>query len=98
MLGCLSFSLPGARFETKLRHILEAFDHLWCLLQGLVPFGVSWSNQGAQMSYVALLCRREHRFSEICWILGQKVGRPVAACGALLQPSRSPIEEDKMIR
>ena len=32
-LGCLSFCLPGGRFKTNLTHILEAFDHLWCLLQ-----------------------------------------------------------------
>ena len=90
MLGCLSFCLPGVRFETNLSDILEAFDHLSCLLQALVPFGLHWSSQGAQMSYLALLCRREHRFREICWILGQKVGRPVAACGGLLHPSRAP--------
>ena len=34
MLGCLSFCLPGGRFGTNLSHILEAFDHLWCLLGG----------------------------------------------------------------
>ena len=27
------------------------------------------------------LCRREHRFREICWILGQNPGQPVAAWG-----------------
>ena len=84
-----------------------------------MPFGLQWSGQDTQMSYIALLCRREHRFTDICWFLGQKLGRPeipcgslwqpwarssgglkspVAACGSLLQPSRSPIEEDKMIR
>ena len=60
----------------------------------------------------ACLCRLEYRFKEICWILsekvgqpvaawgneGQRVGQPVAACGNELRPSRSPIEEDKMIR
>ena len=33
MLGCLSFCLPGDRFGTNLSYILEAFDHLWCLLR-----------------------------------------------------------------
>ena len=33
---CLSFCLPGGRVGTNLSDILEAFDHLWCLLQGLV--------------------------------------------------------------
>ena len=36
-LGCLDawmLGLPGARFRTNLSHILEGFDHLWCLLQG----------------------------------------------------------------
>ena len=86
MLGCSSFCLPGARFGTILSHILEGFEHLWCLLEGLVPFGLHWSSQGAQMSYLALLCRRQHRFREICWILGQKVGQPVAACGGRVDP------------
>ena len=34
MLGCLSFCLPCSRFGTNLNHILEAFDQVWCLLQG----------------------------------------------------------------
>ena len=34
MLGCLSLCLPGGRFEMHLSYILEAFDHLWCMLQG----------------------------------------------------------------
>ena len=34
MLGCLPLCLPGGRFGTNLNYILEAFDHLWCLLQG----------------------------------------------------------------
>ena len=50
------------------------------------------------MSYLAFLCGREHRFREICWILGQSVWQPVAPCGNELRWSRSPIEEDKMIR
>ena len=32
------------------------------------------------------------------WILGPESWHPVAACGGLWHPSRSPIEEDKMIR
>ena len=40
MLGWLSFYLPGGRFGTNLSPILEAFDHLWCLLQG--P-GATWA-------------------------------------------------------
>ena len=74
---------------------LTIFGVCW---EALVPSGLHWSSQCAQMCYLALLCRREHRFREICWILGQRVGRPVAPCGGLLHPSRSPIEEDKMIR
>ena len=34
MLGCLSFCLPGGRIGTNSSEILEAFDHLRCLLQG----------------------------------------------------------------
>ena len=58
--------------------------------------GGKWAplvRQGAPMSYLALLCGREHRFMRFAF-WGQKVGRPVAACGGLLHPSRSPIEED----
>ena len=66
--------------------------------KALLPFGLLWSSQGTQMSYLALLRRREHRFRESCWVLGQKVGRPVSPCGDELRRSRSPIEEDKMIR
>ena len=51
----------------------------------LVPVGLHWSSQGPQMSYLAFLCGREHRFEEICWILGQRVGQPVAPCGGLGQ-------------
>ena len=34
MLGCLSFCMPGARAGANLSHIVEAFDHLRCLLEG----------------------------------------------------------------
>ena len=40
MLGCLSFCLPDVRFVPNSSSILEAFDHVWCLLQG--P-GAIWS-------------------------------------------------------
>ena len=66
--------------------------------KALVALGLHWSSQGAQMSHLVLRCGREYRFREICWILGQKVWQPVATCGDELRPSRSPIEEDKMIR
>ena len=105
MLRCLDDCLFVC-LVTDLAPIWDAFWMPWftcgvtwdspCKLVG--ASGLDWVSQGAQMSRLALLCRREHRFREICWILGQKVGRPVAACGNELQPSRSPIEEDKMIR
>ena len=62
----------------------------------LVPLGLHWSRQGAQIAYLALPCRREHRFRQICWILGPECWQPVASCGGLWRRSRSPIEEDKM--
>ena len=67
-----------------------------CKLVG--AFGPDWLRQGTQLSHLALLCWREHRFSQICCILGPEGWHRVAACGSLLHPSRSPIEEDKMIR
>ena len=106
-LGCLdvqmlvfllAWCMPGARFGTNLSHILEASDPFGLCCKALVPFGLHCNSKGAQVSYLALLCRREHRFREICWILGQRVWQPVAACGGLWHPSRSPIEEDKMLR
>ena len=39
----------------------------------------------------ACLCRREHRFREICWILGEKVGQPVAGCGDECQKVGQPV-------
>ena len=102
MLGCLSLCCLVA----DLAPIWVAFwtpgiicGVIWdgpCKL--MAACGLDWLSQGTQMSHLALPCEREHRFREICWILGQKVGRPVAPCGGLLRPSRSPIEEDKMIR
>ena len=44
------------------------------------------------MRYLAFLCRQEHRFREICWILGLGAQPAVATCGGLLRPSRSPIK------
>ena len=40
MPGCLSFCLPGGRFGMKWNHMLEAFDHRWCLLQCC---GATWA-------------------------------------------------------
>ena len=45
MLGCLDacmlvFWLPGDRFGKNVSHILEAFDHFWCMLGG--P-GATWA-------------------------------------------------------
>ena len=57
----------------------------------LVPVGLHWSSQGPQMSYLAFLCGREHRFEEICWIPGQGVGQPVAPCGGLGQGVGRPV-------
>ena len=102
MLGCLSLCCLVA----DLAPIWVAFWMPWitcgviwdgpCKLVGAC--GLDWLSQGTQMSHLALLCRREHRFREICWILGPETWQPVAPCGSLLRPSRSPIEEDKMIR
>ena len=95
ILGCLSLWCLVA----DLAPIWVAFWMPWitcgviwdgaCKLVG--AFGLHWSSQGAQMSDLALLCRREHRFGEICWILGQKVGQPVAACGGLAQKVGQPV-------
>ena len=71
-------------------------DYGPCKLVG--AFGLDWLKQGTQLSHLVLLCRRDHQFREICWILGPESWRAVAACGGLWHPSRSPIEEDKMIR
>ena len=58
-----------------------------CKLEG--PCGLDWLRQGTQLSHVALLCRREHRFREICWVLGPERWRPwhpVAACCGGVDP------------
>ena len=97
MLGCLSL----CSLVADVAPIWIAFWRPWvtcgvtwdgpCKLVG--AFGLDWVSQGTQMSHLALLCRREHRFREICWILGPETWHPVAACGDELHPSRSPIEE-----
>ena len=104
MLGCLDACLC-ARLVGDVAPIWVAFWRplvtcgvIWdgpCKLVG--QCGLDWLSQGTQMSHLALLCRREHRFREICWVLGQNPGQPVAAfcanpgqpvaaCGGLWQP------------
>ena len=59
--------------------ILEPLGSLGSLLGRLwVPFGLHWARQGAQMSYLALLCRWEHQFEGPGGGGGLKVGQPVA--------------------
>ena len=77
MLGCLDACL-FARLVADLAAIWDAFGMPWvtcgvtwdgpCKCVG--AFGLHWSSQGAQMSHLVFLCRREHRLREICWILG----------------------------
>ena len=105
MLGCLDDRLC-ARLVADLAPTWDAFWMPWvtcgvtwdgpCKLVG--AFGLDWLRQGTQLSNLALLCGREHRLMRFALFWGQKVGRPVAAWGDELHPSRSPIEEDKMIR
>ena len=75
--GCLD-ACPFACLVTGLAQIWVAFRMplvtcgiTWDGLGKLVrAFGLDWVSQATQVSYLALLCRREHRFGEICWILG----------------------------
>ena len=55
-----------------------------CKLAG--AFGLDGLSQGAQMSYLAITCGREHRFEEICWILGPEPWQPVAGCCNRVDP------------
>ena len=74
MPGCLDAWMLGACL----------FACLDADLRRMVPFGLHWSSQGAQRSYLLFLCRRKHRFREICRFWGQKVDilwRPVAPWG-----------------
>ena len=88
MLGCLDDCLR-VRLVADLVPLLAAFWLPWvtcgvtwngpCKLVG--AFGPDWLRQGTQLSHLALLCRREHRFREICWILDPECWRPVAGWG-----------------
>ena len=90
MLGCLDACLC-ARLVADVAPIWVAFwkplvtwGATWngpCKLVG--AFGLDWLKQGTQLSHLVLLCGREHRFREICWILGPESWRAVAACGGL---------------
>ena len=81
--------------------ILEVLGSFGSLLGRLwVACGLYWVRQGAQMSYLALLCRREHQFEGPG---GQKgacgvrrfagLKSPVDPCGVLLGAAVAPIEE-----
>ena len=76
---------------------LDGGDHLglhfgvlgltWVIAwKALVPFGIHWVGQGAQMSYLALLCRREHQFKGPGGGGGLNLCRPVASDSAGLWP------------
>ena len=92
MLGCLDDRLC-ARLVADLVPTWDAFWKPWvtcgvtwngpCKLVG--AFGLDWLRQGTQLGHLALLCGREHRFREICWILGPESWHPVAPCGGLGQ-------------
>ena len=101
MLACLSLCSPCGRFGTN----------SGCIWKPLVTGGITWDGpcklvEAFGLDWLAgypnkpfgILCRGEPRFREICWILGPESWHPVASFGSLLHPSRSPIEEDKMIR
>ena len=93
MLGCLSLCCLVA----DLTPIWVAFWMPWitcgviwdgpCKLVGAC--GLDWLSQGTQMSHLALLCRREHRFEEICGAPGPEgraLWRPVAPCCNRVDP------------
>ena len=93
MLGCLDACLC-ARLVADLARIWVAF---WRPLvacgvtlhgpcKAVVAFGLDWVSQGTQMSHLALLCGREHRFRMICYALGPESW---PACGGLWRPSSS---------
>ena len=73
MLGCLSLCSPGGSCGSNLGCFLEALGHLWCHLGwSLQPCGSIWARlaqAGYPTEHLAFLCRREHRFEEICHVL-----------------------------
>ena len=81
--------------------ILEALGSFGSLLGRLwVACGFPWVRQGAPVSYLAFLCRREHQFEGpggqkgACGAWGfDLLKRPVDPCGVLLGPAVAPIEE-----
>ena len=81
-------------WEMTLGSILEPLASFGSLLGRLwVACGVHWVRQGAPMSYLALLCRREHQFEGPGGQKGACGGsrfaglkRPVDPCGAELCP------------
>ena len=81
--------------------ILELLGTFGSLLGRLwVECGLYWVRQGAQMSYLALLCRREHQFEGpggqkgACGARGfDLLKSPVDPCGVLLGGPVAPIEE-----
>ena len=95
----MSFCLPGGRCGSNLGCFLEALAHLWCHLGwSLQACGCIWARL-AQAGYptepFGIPVHAGAPIYEICHVLGPESW---PACGGLLQPSRSPIEEDKMIR
>ena len=78
--------------------ILEPLGSFGSLLGRLwVACGLYWVRQGAQMSYLAFLCRRQHQFEGpgrpkgSMW--GLKVCRREIPCGPLWRRAVPPIEE-----
>ena len=63
MLGCLD---AGWQIYNEFAAILRALTASGVCSKTLVPCRLDRISQGAQMSYIAPLYRRERRFGEIC--------------------------------
>ena len=100
-IGCLELhvALDGdlwAWMAMTLGSILESLASFGSLLGRLwVACGLHWVRQGAPMSYLALLCRREHQFEGpggpkgSMW--GLEVCHPEKACGPGLRRAVTPL-------
>ena len=87
----LSMGTFLAWMAMTLGSILEPLGSFGSLLGRLwVACGLHWVRQGAQMSYLSLLCRREHQFEGPGGVVGAR-GR--APCGPGLGRAVAPKEE-----